>query len=101
MVHLVNFIAYLNIYFTPINHTILSYFCGNYVTVVNCVMDKGQCLKFLQRVVGGCATRFREEPAHDQTLSETDQLNFSFILFRASCDRLEGEFGSQQYVLVH
>ncbi len=57
-------------------------------------MDEGQYLKFLQSVDEGCATRFREEPAHDQTLSETDQRELSFILFRAICDRLKGEFGS-------
>ncbi len=42
-------------------------------------MDEGQYLKFLQSVDEGCATRFREEPAHDQTLSETDQRELSFI----------------------
>lgn len=37
-------------------------------------MDKGKYLKFLQSVVEGCATRFREAAAaRDQTLSEKDR----------------------------
>lgn len=59
------------------------------------VSDKVQYLKFLQCVFVGCATCFRQAPAHDQTLRETDQpeLSLNFILC-VICDRLKGEFSS-------